>query len=459
MPTTPSRSAALHREAQPILHVGWCPQARRDSRRSGSTGEFPWRTALESSANTSRDSLVRVRLSCQSLDTFVDQFAANCTRGGIFLPSRKPRAVGTTIRFELVLPDGEVVLAGEGDVIGVKQFDPAEPRRAHGMAVKFRALSPSSEPVLERLLERRQATRSKQRESAAGAGVPSPTPEPTLPAALSEANVSPPVALALPPAAALPSPSAAAPPSAEIPVPPPPTAHSRSERSPQHDQRAPRESSTAASPPDGSAEYRQSPARMTRVLTGFAAAAATVVLAVTMVRGRVGDDRPAIGQSAAARPRSREALQREPVKGAAPAAVAVEAPVEPPAPPVAPVARPPVAEIASRLRVDDIRTGASYQRYSCPEPISRFSLAAHKRVNICLEFAPMHDPVTEDVTVVWERDGTVFSATPMTVAARHFKFHTRAHMALDERRVGEWSVRIVSKKGLELARTSFHVAP
>jgi hypothetical protein len=80
-------------------------------------------------------------------------------------------------------------------------------------------------------------------------------------------------------------------------------------------------------------------------------------------------------------------------------------------------------------------------------------------VNLCLQFAPMHTPVTEPVTVMWERNGAFYGRTDLTITSRHIRLRTRAHMILDERRAGDWSVRILSGKGRELARTTFHVGP
>jgi uncharacterized protein (TIGR02266 family) len=95
---------------------------------------------------------VRVRLRYADVGTFCEKFAPNVTRGGIFLASRDPRAVGTVLRFEVCLQDGTAVLAGEGRVTWVKAFNPAEPGKPHGMGVQFLSIEPASRPVLDRLL-------------------------------------------------------------------------------------------------------------------------------------------------------------------------------------------------------------------------------------------------------------------------------------------------------------------
>ena len=103
--------------------------------------------------------MVRVRLRYPDLETFVDKFAPNVTRGGIFLASRDPRPVGEVLRFEVMLRQGPAVLSGEGRVTWVKPYNAAEPYRPYGMGVQFIYVDPHARPVLERLLERKNARR------------------------------------------------------------------------------------------------------------------------------------------------------------------------------------------------------------------------------------------------------------------------------------------------------------
>jgi molecular chaperone DnaK len=108
------------------------------------------------------------------LDTFVARFAPNVTRGGVFLASRKPRPVGETIRFEIALAQGFPVLWGSGRVTWVRDFNPDEPHRAHGMGVQFTFVDPECRPLLDRLLERKSAARLTP-----VSGVPIVLPRPT----------------------------------------------------------------------------------------------------------------------------------------------------------------------------------------------------------------------------------------------------------------------------------------
>jgi uncharacterized protein (TIGR02266 family) len=124
--------------------------------------------------------VVRLRLKYVEIDTFVDRFAPNVTRGGIFLASREPRPVGTEVRFEVQLMNGPPVLSGEGRVTWVKAFNPAEPQRAHGMGVQFTTIDPACRPVLDRLLRKREEAQRRG---------PAPAPPPPREPAASPARL------------------------------------------------------------------------------------------------------------------------------------------------------------------------------------------------------------------------------------------------------------------------------
>ena len=110
-------------------------------------------------ANDPSPALVRLNLRYPDLDTFVARFAPNVTRGGVFLASRKPHPVGEVIRFEIALAQGSPVLWGAGRVTWVREFNPAEPHRAHGMGVQFTHLDAECRSLLDRLLEKKSAAR------------------------------------------------------------------------------------------------------------------------------------------------------------------------------------------------------------------------------------------------------------------------------------------------------------
>ena len=97
--------------------------------------------------------IVRIQLRYPDEGTFIQRFAPNVTRGGIFLASRAPHPVGMVIAFEVALTQGPPLLRGTGKVTWVREYDPEEPQRAHGMGVQFLKVDPACKPMLDRLLD------------------------------------------------------------------------------------------------------------------------------------------------------------------------------------------------------------------------------------------------------------------------------------------------------------------
>jgi molecular chaperone DnaK len=111
-----------------------------------------------------------VRLSYGSVDEFVDRFATNLSRGGVFIRTRSPKPPGTLVAFELKLANGETVVKGVGTVLWSRQEDPhSTPPVAPGMGVQFTDLDDASRAVIERVMEHRE-----RRGVAPGVSTPTP---------------------------------------------------------------------------------------------------------------------------------------------------------------------------------------------------------------------------------------------------------------------------------------------
>jgi molecular chaperone DnaK len=123
-----------------------------------------------------------VRLSYGTLAEFVDKFAVNISRGGIFIRTRDPKPVGTRLSFELRLQGGEVVVRGQGVVRWIQAENAsAQPPVAPGMGVQFTDLDERSRALVERMV-----TLKERRGVAPGVATPAPvasrpelTPAPT----------------------------------------------------------------------------------------------------------------------------------------------------------------------------------------------------------------------------------------------------------------------------------------
>jgi molecular chaperone DnaK len=124
-----------------------------------------------------------VRLSYGSIDEFVERFAVNMSRGGMFIRTRDPRAVGTALALEVRLQTGEAVIRGEGVVRWVRTEAVERPPAAPGMGVQFTRLDDASRVMVERLVASREQRAAAQgaRGSAAPVASPPPAGHPTLP--------------------------------------------------------------------------------------------------------------------------------------------------------------------------------------------------------------------------------------------------------------------------------------
>ncbi|MDB4966893.1 MAG: conserved region [Myxococcales bacterium] len=114
---------------------------------------------------------MRIKLKYPDVDTFIQKYAVNISRGGIFIATKQPKPIGTYVRFEFLLSDATTssIIRGEGQVQWTKEFDPAQPSKAHGMGVKFMRLDADSQAVIDRALRWRA-------EHGTNPGLPMPIP-------------------------------------------------------------------------------------------------------------------------------------------------------------------------------------------------------------------------------------------------------------------------------------------
>ncbi|HEX8952402.1 MAG TPA: TIGR02266 family protein, partial [Polyangia bacterium] len=114
---------------------------------------------------------MRIKLKYPDVETFIQKYAVNISRGGIFIATKHPKPVGTFVRFEFLLSDATTssIIRGEGQVQWTKEYDAAHPNKAHGMGVKFSRLDADSQGVIDRALRWRA-------EHGTNPGVPVPVP-------------------------------------------------------------------------------------------------------------------------------------------------------------------------------------------------------------------------------------------------------------------------------------------
>jgi uncharacterized protein (TIGR02266 family) len=95
---------------------------------------------------------LRIKFRSANLDQFIERYAVDVSRGGIFIRTREPLPVGTRLKLEFQLLDATPLLAGEGTVVWIRGPDPMRVSVTPGMGVRFDKLTPESQPTLEKIL-------------------------------------------------------------------------------------------------------------------------------------------------------------------------------------------------------------------------------------------------------------------------------------------------------------------
>jgi len=95
---------------------------------------------------------LRIKFRSETLDQFIDRYAIDVSRGGIFIRTREPLAVGTQLKLDFQYQNGTPLMSGEGTVVWIRDPDPNRANVPPGMGVRFDRLSPESQAVLDQLL-------------------------------------------------------------------------------------------------------------------------------------------------------------------------------------------------------------------------------------------------------------------------------------------------------------------
>jgi molecular chaperone DnaK len=98
---------------------------------------------------------LRIRLAYGSVDDFVDRYASNVSRGGIFVRTRDPKPPGTEVQLAVALDSGQEVVRGRGVVRWTTPpSGPGEPPRDAGMGIRFVEITAESRALVERIVSR-----------------------------------------------------------------------------------------------------------------------------------------------------------------------------------------------------------------------------------------------------------------------------------------------------------------
>ena len=99
---------------------------------------------------------LRVKVRYPDTETFVERFAVNVGRSGLFIPTSAPKPIDSEVRFEVRLADDKAVLVGQGVVRWIREPAPERSRATVGMAIELQRVSRESRDVLMRMLQVRK---------------------------------------------------------------------------------------------------------------------------------------------------------------------------------------------------------------------------------------------------------------------------------------------------------------
>lgn len=89
----------------------------------------------------------------RTVDGFITDWAVNISRGGIFINTRKPLAVGTTVRLIISLPDTAFPFDLTGRVARVNEYDNPS-NQVPGMGIEFQDVDDEKRERIERFVDR-----------------------------------------------------------------------------------------------------------------------------------------------------------------------------------------------------------------------------------------------------------------------------------------------------------------
>jgi len=88
---------------------------------------------------------LKIKFKSATLDQFIERYSVDVSHGGIFIRTKDPLPVGTSMRFEFQLKDATPLITGEGTVVWTREHDPSRTGVAPGMGVRFDRLGEGSQ--------------------------------------------------------------------------------------------------------------------------------------------------------------------------------------------------------------------------------------------------------------------------------------------------------------------------
>jgi uncharacterized protein (TIGR02266 family) len=104
---------------------------------------------------------VWIEIHYQQLDDFFYDFAINLSRGGMFIKTGRPLAVGTEIKLRFTIPEHKQVIETKGNIVRVIGSDDGRDH-APGMGIEFQALSSRDLELINSLWENDAKSRKEK---------------------------------------------------------------------------------------------------------------------------------------------------------------------------------------------------------------------------------------------------------------------------------------------------------
>ncbi len=93
---------------------------------------------------------LKIRLGYGSIDEFIERYALNISRGGIFVRTLDPKPVGTDVTLDIAIESGDRVVHGKGVVAWTAAPSaPGEEAHEPGMGIKFTELDGESRALVD----------------------------------------------------------------------------------------------------------------------------------------------------------------------------------------------------------------------------------------------------------------------------------------------------------------------
>ena len=139
----------------------------------------------QSSSPESNALTLRIKFKSASLEEFISRYGVDVSPGGIFIRTRQPVDVGTTLQFDFSLADGSSLLAGLGTVAWIRENDPSRTNNVPGMGLRFDKLTVESQQNHQTILAEKAHKEGKPQGTPypptafvlPAGGRPSPAPE------------------------------------------------------------------------------------------------------------------------------------------------------------------------------------------------------------------------------------------------------------------------------------------